>query len=140
MPTVGGKQFPYTNQGRRDAEAYRQTLGGNNRWRDQVAALDELDVIYDGPGGSEVEVEMAAITPNVYRQTIESVRDRRDPQGRRRRREEELRRHAQRREYGPYGYAGETKREHYDRLWDRDWDEDTEGRRWHPRSPEAGRR
>ena len=36
-------------------------------------------------------------------------------------------------EYGPYGYADETRKEHEDRLWDRDWDEDWRGREWHPR-------
>ena len=42
--------------------------------------------------------------------------------------------------YGPWGYAGETRRQHEDRLWDRDWDEDWRGRTWDPRSPRAGGR
>ena len=35
--------------------------------------------------------------------------------------------------YGPWGYAGETRQQHDDRLWDRDWDEDVSGRPWDSR-------
>jgi len=42
--------------------------------------------------------------------------------------------------YGPWGYAGETRRQHEDRLRDRDWDEDWRGRPWDPRESRRDRR
>jgi len=115
MPRVGNKRFPYSPEGMRAAQAYSAQVG---------LPVERLD--QDSPR-------------NVYQSVTRSVQDRRRRRGENpvRSRGPEMNRGDR---YGPSGYADETKREHYDRLWDRDWDEDVRGRRWHPSSPRAGER
>ena len=120
MPRVGNKRFPYTREGREAAEAYAAQVG--------LPVESDQDRSSPHPMGTRPPIPAPR---NVYQATTQSVQDRRrrrerpaDPQDR----------------YGRFGYADETRREHEDRLWDRDWDEDVRGRRWNPTSRRAGER
>jgi hypothetical protein len=116
MPTVGQRRFPYTRAGMDAAKAYAKESGLRLKLE-----RDDMDAL--SPERADPR--------NIYQTVSQSVEDRR----RRRTRPA-----AQGDRYGRFGYAGETRREHEDRLWDRDWDEDTRGRRWHPTSRRAGER
>jgi hypothetical protein len=116
MPRVGQRQFPYTRAGIEAAKAYAQSVG-----LPVEAERQDMDALSSERPDPR----------NIYQTVSQSVEDRR----RRRRRPA-----AQGDRYGRFGYAGETRREHEDRLWDRDWDEDVRGRPWHPRSRRAGER
>lgn len=118
MPRVGNRRFPYTREGRLAAQAYSEEM--------RLPVEPDTDVSRPNPLDNRPPLPAPR---NVYDATTRSVRDRQrrrtrpsDPQDR----------------YGRWGYAGETKREHEDRLWDRDWDEDVSGRRWNPTSARAG--
>ena len=139
MPNVEGKQFDYTPEGRRKANRYRALLDEMKRRRDPRARGGEIGVAAKLDAGSDNPLDK---TVRMYRDRIDRAiaalppDQRSDPRAR----ENAIASVDPRREYGEFGYAGETRRQHEDRLWDRDWDEDRSGRRWHPRSPMAGRR
>ena len=139
MPNVGGKQFPYTPQGQASANKYRALLDRMKHRRDPRARGGEIGVAAELDAGSDNPMDQ---TVRMYRDRIDRAiaalpaHERTNPRAR----ENAIAAVDPRRKYGPEGYAGETRRQHEDRLWDRDWDEDRAGRRWHPRSPMAGRR
>ena len=100
--------------------------GAANRMRDPDIPLEEKAL--DDPRGIEVRREMVRLLdrlPADARTNPEAIRQVLDEANRRSR--------VDTNEYGPWGYRGETRRQHDDRLWDRDWDEDVSGRRWDPR-------
>ena len=100
--------------------------GSANRLRDPDVPLEEKDL--DDPRGIEIRREMIRLLDRLPAET------RTNPQAVRRVLDEANRRsRVDTNEYGPWGYRGETRRQHDDRLWDRDWDEDVSGRRWDPR-------
>ena len=117
MPRVGQRRFPYTRAGMDAAKAYAREVGlPVEPERDDLAAV----------------VSQRVDPRNIYQATTRDVRDRQ------RRRTNPRPEAADR--YGRWGYADETRRQHEDRLWDRDWDEDTRGRKWRPESSRAGER
>ena len=100
--------------------------GAANRMRDPDIPLEEKYL--DDPRGIEIRREMVRLLdrlPADARTNPEAIRQVLDEANRRSR--------VDTNEYGPWGYRGETRRQHDDRLWDRDWDEDVSGRRWDPR-------
>ena len=139
MPNVGGKQFAYTPQGQAQANKYRALLDRMKQRRDprsrggEIGVAAELDAGSDNPHDQRVRMYRDEIQRRIHALPPHL---RSDPRAR----ENAIADADPRRKYGPEGYAGETRRQHEDRLWDRDWDEDRAGRRWHPRSPMAGRR
>lgn len=117
MPRVGNKRFPYTRVGMDEARAYAQKMGlPIEPEQDDLSALSS----------------QRANPRNVYQSTTRDLQDRQQRRTHPRPETDER--------YGRWGYAGETRRQHEDRLWDRDWDEDTRGRKWGPTSSRAGER
>jgi hypothetical protein len=139
MPNVRGKQFDYTPEGRESANKYRALLERMKQRRDPRSRGGEIGVAAELDAGSENPMDA---TVRMYRDRIDRAiaalppHERTNPRAR----ENAIASVDPRRKYGEWGYAGETRRQHEDRLWDRDWDEDRSGRRWDPRSPMAGRR
>ena len=159
MPRVGDRTFPYTSAGRHAAEAYARETGqvvedayGGSR-RDQMPHRNDytraMQDIYDRREARNPSPQRSNILPTDH------------PPGQLRRRPQRINlgdnvygtwgsgsanrmrdpdvplRH---KEFGPYGYADETRKEHEDRLWDRDWDEDWRGHKWHPERDEERER
>jgi hypothetical protein len=139
MPNVRGKQFDYTPEGRESANKYRALLERMKQRRDPRSRGGEIGVAAELDAGSENPMDA---TVRMYRDRIDRAiaalppHERTNPRAR----ENAIASVDPRRKYGEWGYAGETRRQHEDRLWDRDWDEDRSGRRWDPRSAMAGRR
>jgi hypothetical protein len=139
MPNVEGKKFDYTPEGRAKANQYRALLDRMRRRRNPRARGGEIGVAAELDAGSTNPMDARV---RMYRDRIDRAiaalppHERTNPRAR----ENAIASVDPSRRYGEYGYAGETRRQHEDRLWDRDWDEDRAGRRWHPRSPMAGRR
>jgi len=159
MPQVGDRHFPYTPAGRAAAQAHatptktpvrndyhaltrtiqnrrpphqrqdapRETSapGSRDRWNEEFQkwhgvmndAVSRMSPA-DRSNPERVQAAMRDLGRRVWKQESRNQDPRQDR----------------------WGNPGETRREHFDRDWDRDWDEDTSGRRWHPQSPEAGRR
>jgi hypothetical protein len=148
MPQVGDRRFPYTPAGRAAAKEYadRENTPSRNSYDAITRTIQnrrpphERQEMRQGtrPPQSQdrrntesrlmMDHVMSRMSP-ADRSNPEMVRAAMRDLSRRRRPTEDR-----------WGYPGETRREHFDRDWDRDWDEDTSGRRWHPQSPEAGRR
>ena len=100
--------------------------GSANRIRDPEVPLE--DKFPEDSDGIEIRREMVRLLhklPDDVRTNPEAVRRVLDEANREAHRETS--------KYGRWGYRGETRRQHEDRLWDRDWDEDVSGRRWDPR-------
>ena len=139
MPNVGGKQFAYTPQGQAQANKYRALLDRMKQRQDprarggEIGVAAELDAGSDNPQDQQVRMYRDEIQRRIHGLPPHL---RSDPRAR----ENAIASVAPRREYGPEGYAGETRRQHEDREFDLDYDKDPSGRRWHPRSPMAGRR
>jgi len=139
MPNVGGKQFAYTPEGHAKANKYRVLLDRMKQRRDPRSRGGESGVASELDAGSDNPMDQSV---RMYRDRIDRAisslpaHERTNPRAR----ENAIASVDPRRKYGEFGYAGETRRQHEDRLWDRDWDEDRSGQRWQPRSPMAGRR
>jgi len=157
MPRVRGRDFAYTPEGRAAARAYSQQSPSfrtpdspPNVYRDTTQAILDRRRSHEIPAKKVWAEDVDREHLDTVRQEVRDAFNqlppdaRRDPATRQRLLEELSSRARDRRrasrshdEYGRFGYAGETERQHEDRLWDRDWDEDWRGRKWDPRNSRA---